>query len=197
MFERHPHFGNATNTYHLHLPYQTNNRFRAKLNQALKLILRHGYQFISIYHDQPDQIAHKYGLNSPEFNVTLEQLDLDIGYLMDRLTENRLYTAPNFNLMLASGHGMANIKKIVFINEYILESDAKIWSFSQTLIHLKPLIDLNTLLMKLSRIPGVSVTLRDNLPQRLNYRENERIADIIISAVEGKYERYFQYKSLS
>lgn len=117
--------------------------------------------------------------------MTLEQLDHDMGYLLDRLAENRLYSAPNFNLMLASGHGVANIKKIVFINEYILESDAKIWSFSQTLIHLKPLIDLNTLLMKLSRIPGVSVTLRENLPQRLNYRENDRIADIIISAVEG------------
>lgn len=115
-----------------------------------------------------------------------------MGYLMDRLAENRLYSAPNFNLMLASGHGMANIKKIVFINEYILESDAKIWSFSQTLIHLKPLIDLNTLLMKLSRIPGVSVTLRENLPQRLNYRENDRIADIIISAVEGNFD-FFLY----
>ncbi len=175
------------------MPFQTNIRFRAKINQSVKLFLKENYKFISIYNEQPDQIAHKYGINSPEFNVTLEQLDQDIGYLIQRLIENRLYSAPNFNLIVASGHGMVNIKKIVFINEYILESDANIWSFSQTLIHLKPLIDLNTLLMKLSRIPGVSVTLKDNLPERLNYKNSPRVAEIVISAVEGMYNRFLVY----
>lgn len=59
-------------------------------------------QFISIYHDQPDQIAHKYGINSPEFNVTLEQLDNEFGYLIQRLKENKLYGAKNFNLIITS-----------------------------------------------------------------------------------------------
>ena len=78
--------------------------FRAKVNEATRMFLKEKYKFISIYHDQPDQIAHKYGLNSPEFNVTLEQLDEDLGYMLQRLKENHLYGARDFNLMLVSGH---------------------------------------------------------------------------------------------
>jgi hypothetical protein len=81
---------------------------------------------------------------------------------------------------------MVNIKKNIFINEFFNEKDAEIWSFSQSLIQLKPLIDLNLLLMKLSRIPSVSITLKENIPDRLNYRSNPRIGDILISAAEGK-----------
>lgn len=61
-------------------------------------------QFISIYHDQPDQIAHKYGINSPEFNVTLVQLDNEFGYLIERLKENKLFRANNFNMIVTSSH---------------------------------------------------------------------------------------------
>lgn len=87
--------------------------------------------------------------------------------------------------------GMVNIRKIVFINEYITEADAEIWSFSQSLIHLKPLIDTNKLLMKLSQIPGISLTLKENLPERLNYKNNNRIGSIIISAIEGNFDTYY------
>lgn len=175
----------SQNVYHKKLPFHTNFKFRAKLNQGIKFLLKENYKFISIFHDQPDQIAHKYGINSPEFNVTLEQLDRDIGYMIQRLKDNQLYESKNFNLLLVSSQGMVNIKKIVFINEYLLETDAEIWSFSQSLIHLKPLIDLNTLLMKLSRIPGVSVTIKENLPDRLLYKSNRRVAEVVVSAVEG------------
>ncbi len=80
---------------------------------------------------------------------------------------------------------MVNIRQIVFLNEFILESDAEIWSFSATLIHLRPLIDLNEILMKLARVPGASITLKSNLPDRLNYKNNIRVGDVIITAVEG------------
>lgn len=174
---------NTSNSYH-HIS-KFHGRFRLKIKEAIKSFLRDDMQFISIYHDQPDQIAHKYGINSPEFNVTLEQLDNEFGYLIQRLKENKLYGAKNFNLIITSSQGMVNIRKIVFINEYITEADAEIWSFSQSLIHLKPLIDTNKLLMKLSQIPGISLTLKENLPERLNYKNNNRIGSIIISAIEG------------
>ena len=80
---------------------------------------------------------------------------------------------------------MVNIKKNIFINEFISEKDAEIWSFSQSLIHMKPLLGLNDLLMKLNRIPSVSVTLKQNIPERLNYKDNRRIADVLVSAAEG------------
>jgi len=39
--------------------------------------------------------------------------------------------------------------------------------------------------MKLARVPGASITLKSNLPDRLNYKNNIRVGDVIITAVEG------------
>ncbi len=97
---------NQTHTppgYRLNLLFQVNS-LRNKIDAALRLMLKEDYRFISIYHDQPGQIAEKYGINSPEFNVTLEQLDADVGYLMERLEENRLLNARDFNAILVSPH---------------------------------------------------------------------------------------------
>jgi hypothetical protein len=55
---------------------------------------------------------------------------------------------------------MVNIKKNVIVSDYFSENDAAIWSFSRNLIHLKPLIDLDTLLLKLSKIPDITITLK-------------------------------------
>lgn len=94
---------NLSSPYTLNPPFQV-NKFRIKINEAVKLFLNENYKFVSLYDEQPGQIARKYGIDSPEFNVTLGQLDEDIGYLMQRLEENKLTGAQDFNVMLVSPH---------------------------------------------------------------------------------------------
>lgn len=164
-----------------------NLSLNAKVIQAIKLFQEQDYKFISIYHNQPDSISHKYGINSPEFNVTLFQLDESIGYLIAQLKLNHLFDN-NFNVIIVSDHGMANIKRNIIINEYIqADVDAAIWSYSKNLIHLKPLIDLDILVAKLNKIPSglVRLVLKENIPENLNFKSNRRIADVILMAVEG------------
>lgn len=165
--------------------YHDNVPFHLKLNQTLKWFLNDEFKFVLLYHNQPDAIAHKYGINSPEFNVTLNQLDESFGELIAQLKSKGLYYADDFNVVVVSDHGMVNIKRNIVINDFFDDSDASIWSFSRNLIHLKPLIDLDDLLMKLSKIPDITVTLKYEMPERLHYKENRRIADVIISALEG------------
>lgn len=55
---------------------------------------------------------------------------------------------------------MANVKKNIIVSDYFSENDAIIWSFSRNLIHLKPLIDMDILLLKLSKIPDITITLK-------------------------------------
>ncbi len=129
-------FTNESNFY-TKIPSHDNMSLNAKINQSIKLFLDQDYRFISVYHNQPDSISHKYGINSPEFNVTLDQLDESIGYLMTQLRHNHLLDN-NFNVIIVSDHGMANIKRNVIINEFIqADVDATIWSYSKNLIHLK------------------------------------------------------------
>lgn len=164
-----------------------NLNLNLKISQSIRLFLEQDYKFISIYHNQPDSIAHKYGIDSPEFNVTLEQLDESIGYLILQLKLHNLFDN-NFNVIIVSDHGLVNIKKNIIINDYIqADLDATIWSYSKNVIHLKPLIDLDSLIIKLSKIPAglVKLAAKENMPENLNFKNSPRIADLILMAVEG------------
>ena len=97
--------------------------FQVKVNQSLKWFLNEDYKFVLIYHIQPHAIFHRYGINSPEFNVTLQQLDESFGYLISQLKHRGLYHAEDFNTIVVSDHGMVNIKKNLIINEFTLVSE--------------------------------------------------------------------------
>lgn len=165
--------------------FTENSNLKHKINQTIKYFINDNYKFVCLYHNQPDAIAHKYGLDSAEFNVTLQQLDFEFGEMIQSLKQNSLYSSNDFNLIVLSDHGITNIRQNVFINEYFSEQDAAIWSFSRTLIHLKPLIELDLLLLKLSKIPHITVTLKQDMPERLHYKNHYRIGHVIISAIEG------------
>lgn len=167
------------------IPHNENTPLETKLNRSVKWLSEEGYKLVCVYHNQPDAIAKKYGPNSPEFNVSLTQLDHSFGALIDSLKSSGLYNANDFNLVVVSDHGFTSIRKHVFVNEYLNESDARIWSFSSTLIHLKPLISLDALLQKVAKMPGITVTMRNRMPDRLHYKTSRRIGEIIISALEG------------
>jgi ectonucleotide pyrophosphatase/phosphodiesterase family protein 5 len=168
-------------------PYSEINShsFNQKLNESVRLFEKEGYKFVMLYHNQPDSIAHKYGLNSAEFNVTLQQMDLALGHFLNQMKKNGILNSKNFNLIIVSDHGMTEIRKNIVINDYFDESDAQIWSLNRNLIHLKPLIGLDLLIKKLSKMPDVTINLKDKMPDRLHYKNNERIGDIILSAIEG------------
>jgi ectonucleotide pyrophosphatase/phosphodiesterase family protein 7 len=95
---------NESSTFYTSMPSRNNVRFRAKVIQAIDWFVNQDYKFVSIYNEQPDQISHKYGINSPEFNVTLEELDQEFGYLIFKLKETNLYHSHNFNVIIVSSH---------------------------------------------------------------------------------------------
>jgi predicted AlkP superfamily pyrophosphatase or phosphodiesterase len=141
---------------------------------------------VALYHQQPDSAAHRYGIDSTEFNQTLKQLDQSFGYLIQRLKDAELYDATNFNLIVVSDHGMVNIRKHVFLDDYFAEGvDGEIWSESTNLIHVNPLIEKDQLVEKLKLMPNVTVILRENVPNYLHYKSNSRIGEVLIAADEG------------
>jgi predicted AlkP superfamily pyrophosphatase or phosphodiesterase len=140
---------------------------------------------MTLYHNQPDSIAQKYGINSAEFNVTLKQLDESFGMFVEQLKANRFFHLDDFNVIVLSDQGVSNINRNIVLSDYINDNDVNIWSFSRSLVHLKQKIDLDRLLLKLSKIPDITVTLKEDMPTRLHYRNNRRIGDVILSALEG------------
>ena len=138
---------------------------------------------MSLYHPQPDGAGHRYGIDSSEFNKTIREVDLAFGYLMENLKRSELYDATDFNLLIVSDHGMVNIRKHVFLDDYFKEGvDGEIWSESTNLIHIKPLIDRKQLLEKLSHMPNTTSVYRNNLPNYLYYKHHYRIGEVVVTA---------------
>jgi ectonucleotide pyrophosphatase/phosphodiesterase family member 5 len=159
--------------------------FNRQIQQAIHWFDKDNYKFILMYNDQLDHISQKYGIDSREFNVTLIDLDAQLGNLIDKLESFSIYNANNFNMIIVSDHGMTNIRKNIIIDEYFSEADAIIWSFSRSVIHLKPLVPISLLLMKLNRMPNVNVYTKQNIPEWWHFTHNERIGEIVITAHEG------------
>ena len=89
---------------------------------------------------------------------------------------------------------MINIKEHVFLDRYIKNYDAEIWSETNSLYHLKPLTSIRKLMKKLNCIPGVKIYQKHKMPKHLNYQNSSRIGDILIQANEGVALLYMRNK---
>ena len=159
--------------------------FNEKIDITIDLFKTSGFQFCVINHNEPSLSGNRYGVDSYEFNMTIDDLDQSIGYLNKKLKNNGLSNTFDFNILIVSNQGISNIEQHVILDMYLKKSDADIWSENTSLFHLKPLIKISKLMKKLREIPGVRIYTKRNIPDKLKYKKSSRIGDVIIHAKEG------------
>ncbi len=71
------------------------------------------------------------------------------------------------------------------LDTYFHKDDAVVWSDSNSLFHLKPLIKFEDLMKKVNRIPGVTVYTKNSIPESSHYKNSPRIGDILLHARDG------------
>jgi predicted AlkP superfamily pyrophosphatase or phosphodiesterase len=172
---------------HLYSYFEFNDSssLKHKLSHIIKKFLHEHYVFIAVYDDQLDLVSHEYGIDSNEFNQTIRDLDAGLGHYIYELKQHGLYHANDFNTIILSTHGMCQVEKNIFFDQYISKYEAEILSFTSTIVHLVPIIQTKTLMDKLKRIPYVHAYLKADIPDRWHYKNNRRIGDILIVAKEG------------
>lgn len=57
-----------------------------------------------LYFDEPDEVGHKFGPDSPEVAQAIQKVDSGLGYLRQRLNETNLLD--KVNIIITSDHGM-------------------------------------------------------------------------------------------
>jgi ectonucleotide pyrophosphatase/phosphodiesterase family protein 5 len=161
----------------------------SKIEQTVKWFVKDNYNFVALYHDQLDSISHRYGISSLEFNGTLKDIDDRIGYLIDQLVEHKLYDSEKFHLIIVSGHGMADVKKNVFLDDYLSFSDVKLFGLTSTSAQLKVSNENNNksddIMRILNDVPFISAFRKESIPEKWHYRNSNRVGDIFILANEG------------
>jgi predicted AlkP superfamily pyrophosphatase or phosphodiesterase len=158
------------------------------VGEIVRWFLKDDFKFITIHLNQPNLIGHRFGIDSNEFNVTMQNLDISFGELIEQLKKINLFNNDDFTLVILSTHGLVNVRKNIFIDNFIdIKNDARIVSFTSSLIHLQPYSHTNilNLIDKLKMIHDINVYLKETIPSRFHYQHNNRIGQIIILAKEG------------
>ena len=136
--------------------------------------------FITVYFDEVDTAGHDHGPDSPELAVAAVHLDDALGQMAAGVRALGLDDRTTF--VVVSDHGMTplSMDRVIYLDDYIDVSKVDIIERNGFLALAPNDGDVETVYRRLhGRHPALAIYKRDELPARLHYAGNPRIAPII------------------
>ncbi len=161
----------------------------ARVDQVLQwLSLPPGQRpdLVTLYFNRVDLIGHRRGPDSPAVDSAISEADSAIGRLLDGLAERGL--RDQTNLIVVSDHGMTTIspERVIYLDDYVAIKADEITDLApataidpgpgRTDLLFRALVDAH---------PHLRVYRRHEIPVRLRFRANPRIAPILALADDG------------
>ncbi|KAM9316385.1 bis(5'-adenosyl)-triphosphatase ENPP4 [Gastrophryne carolinensis] len=172
------------------LPYNSSVPFSERVDKIISWFTRpkEPINFATLYFEEPDKSGHLFGPNNKE-NMTnvLNAVDANIGYLVSKLKEAKLWDT--VNVIITSDHGMAQCSRdrLIVLDECIGRGNYTLVDFTPVAAVLpaqsQAVKDVYKLLKKCSNY--TKVFLKEEIPDRFHYKHNSRIQPIILVAHEG------------
>lgn len=171
-------------------PYNPNVTFQQRLGNVTDWILGDrkgdGVKFAALYWEEPDRSGHLFGPdNTTAMSKALQEVDDNIGLLISELKQTELWG--HINILITSDHGMTQCS-----TERIIQLDDCLLPGNYTLVDQTPVAALlpredpeyvYNLLKDCHK--HMTAYLKKDIPDRLHYKNNERIQQIILVADEG------------
>jgi predicted AlkP superfamily pyrophosphatase or phosphodiesterase len=141
-------------------------------------------QFFTLYFQDVDDAGHHYGPGSPEQVAAVEKVDGTIGKLIEGLKARGVYD--QFNIVIVSDHGSVptHPDNNLFLEDYVDLATVRVADWSPVLM-IDGGNDNAGLIEKLRRMPHVEVYRKEDLPERLHFKDNDRIPPVIAIAEPG------------
>ncbi|XP_029308079.1 LOW QUALITY PROTEIN: bis(5'-adenosyl)-triphosphatase enpp4 [Cottoperca gobio] len=180
--------GNRTASYFA--PYDYRVTFQQRLGNVTNWILGNdkepGVKFAALYWEEPDRTGHIFGPdNVTAMSKALKEVDDNIGLLISELKRTGLWG--HVNILITSDHGMAQCSA-----DRLIQLDSCLHPDNYTLVDLSPVTSLipkkdPEAVFKLLNNCNAHMTayMKSSIPDRLHYRNNDRIQPIIVVADEG------------
>lgn len=169
-------------TYYYNYDTKTTNKERFdKIIEWLELPIKERPRLITVYFSDVDQIGHKYGPNSKETENTVNDIDKQLGELINRLDNIDL----DINLIVVSDHGMLELKQS---NKIILDSLLE-WegikrssndAFSMIYENDSNKVDSLYKYLKKLELEKFTTYKKEEIPDELHFKNNHRIGDLIL-----------------
>lgn len=142
--------------------------------------------FYTIYFSDPDDYGHLVGPDSSAINVAIQECDARIGQLIAGLEQRDLFD--KVNIMIVSDHGMAQLSqdRLIFLDDYLDPTNLKIINWSPVMDIWCDESEVDSIFNLINgKHPNFSVYKKQDIPERLHYSNNRRIAPIIGIADNG------------
>lgn len=172
------------------LPYDSDVTFKERLGNVTNWMLGNekepGVKFAALYWEEPDRSGHKFGPdNTTAMAEVLKEVDDNIGLLISELNRTGLWGRTN--VLVTSDHGMAQCSA-----DRLIRLDDCLHPDNYTLVDLTPVAALiprdepEAVFNLLNKCHAhMTAYLKKAIPDRLHYRNNDRVQPIILIADEG------------
>ncbi|XP_076155752.1 bis(5'-adenosyl)-triphosphatase enpp4 [Alosa pseudoharengus] len=176
---------NSTATHFF--PYSPKVTFQERIGNLTKWLKDDSdVRFAALYWEEPDRSGHRYGPNNTvEMAKALKEVDNNIGLLMEQLQQANLWG--KINVILTSDHGMTQCseERLIKLDNCLNRTDYSVVDLTPVAA-IMPLNNVSRVYNLLNKChPQMKVYMKENIPERLHYKYNERIQPIILVAEEG------------
>ncbi|HUG11692.1 MAG TPA: ectonucleotide pyrophosphatase/phosphodiesterase, partial [Opitutaceae bacterium] len=131
---------------------------------------------VTFYFEETDSAGHRFGPRDPRTGEAVALVDSMIGRIVDAIAAAGL--EDEVNLVLVSDHGMTEtaVERVFVLSEHLAPEDAQI-DFTGSFAGIRPTaLDADAILARLrDASPHIKAYRKDEIPERLHYRNNPRI----------------------
>lgn len=141
--------------------------------------------FITLYFSDVDHEGHEHGPDAPETIEAVRAVDAHLGRLVEGLKARGLYDA--VNLIVVSDHGMAptSAERVILLDDYVDLDDVRVVDRSPVLMVYPKEERAREVYDGLKRAPHLQVFWKEEVPDRLRFRDHYRIPPLLAVADAG------------
>lgn len=153
---------------------------------------KHNPQLIAAYFSTVDEIGHKYGPDSKQIKDSVRKVDKLMKRLFDGIEKKNLWE--KVNLVIVSDHGMSQVKEYVQYDSWFNKSEIEFMAGSPV-VTIRVLNDSKTDEIYEQAQQGAindsvlgtkcNIYKKGEIPEKYNYRNNDRISQLMILAEPG------------
>lgn len=175
---------------HYFMKYNHDTPFKSRVDSVLgwlRLEESKRPRFITLYFHEPDSKSHKYGPNSQEVKIVLQNLDSVLSYFYENLKSLNFFN--NINLIFLSDHGMTKVSKEKFLDFEQLIAGLNI-SYQNlgtfAMVDINNPDETNDIFSRLNeKENNFKVYLKSNVPEHLHFSSNPLISSILLIPENG------------
>lgn len=173
-------------------PNSNETEWRENVDIVMNWFTKEDFDFVTLYYGEPDIVGHRFGPETENRRVIIQQIDRTIGYLLEAIERHSL--TDHLNVIITSDHGMTTVKKQPNVTEILLTNYIRFKDLVKFdivdyggfgMILPKPGKEEALYQALKNAHPHLNVYKKEEFPERFHFAKHERVLPIVMFADSG------------